>query len=144
MSSGRLVVMPAVAFLLHFLDVLPFGAPFVALTLLLPVPHLLAVLVQAEAGAAEELDVVLVPEPRLRQQGVPRPAFFVLRLLSTLHLPALDDVEIELRDRLDERVLLGFAIIGPRVSPLQAADQQPVLGFDYSLIRFQLRIEKKK
>lgn len=140
--AGRLVV-PPVPLLLELLDVFPLGPPSVPLPLLFPVPHLFTVLIQAEAGAAEQLDVVLVPEPRLCQQ-VPRPALLVLRFLRALHLPALDDVEVELHDGLDKRVLLGFAIIGSRVSPLQAADQQSVLGFDDSFIWFQLLDRKKK
>lgn len=58
--------MPAVPFLLDLLDVFPLGSSFVPLTLLFPVPHLLTVLIQAEAGAAEKLDVILVPQPGLR------------------------------------------------------------------------------
>lgn len=60
-------VMSSVSFLLYFLHVLPFRAALVALSPLLPVPHLFAVLVQAKVWAAKDLDVVFVSQPWLSQ-----------------------------------------------------------------------------
>lgn len=55
--------MSSIPLLLHFLHVLPLWAALVALPSLLPVPHLFAVLVQAEVWAAKDLDVVFVSQP---------------------------------------------------------------------------------
>lgn len=58
----RSVVSP-VPFLPHLLHVLPLGTALVPLPPLLPVPHLLTVLVQAEVWAAQDLHVVFVSQP---------------------------------------------------------------------------------
>lgn len=55
--------MSSISFLLHFLHVLPLRAALVSLSPLLPVPHLFAVLVEAEVWAAKDLDVVFVSQP---------------------------------------------------------------------------------
>lgn len=55
--------MSSIALLLHFLHVLPLRAALVPLSALLPVPHLLTVLVEAEVWAAQDLDVVFVSQP---------------------------------------------------------------------------------
>lgn len=65
-SSKKLVqvsMMSSISFLLHFLHVLPLWAALVSLPPLLPVPHLFAVLVEAEVRAAKDLDVVFVSQP---------------------------------------------------------------------------------
>lgn len=63
-SSRKLIpVMSSVSFLLHFLHVLPLWAALVSLSPLLSVPHLFAVLVEAEVWAAKDLDVVFVSQP---------------------------------------------------------------------------------
>lgn len=111
------LVVPSVSLFFHLLHMLPLGTTFVPLPPLLPVPHLFTVLIQAKAGAADQLDVVLVPQPGLRQQ-IPHPALLVLSLLGALHLSILDDVQIQLHDGVHEGVLLGFAEIGSRIPPL--------------------------
>lgn len=55
--------MSSIPFLLHFLHVLPLWAALVSLSPLLPVPHLFAVLVEAEVWAAKDLDIVFVSQP---------------------------------------------------------------------------------
>lgn len=85
------LMVPSVSLFFHVLHMLPFGTAFVPLPPFLPVPHLFTVLIQAKTGAADELDVVLVPEPGLRQQ-IPHPTLLVLSFLSAFHLPVLDDI----------------------------------------------------
>lgn len=85
------LMVPSVSLFFHLLHMLPFGTTFVPLPPLLPVPHLFTVFIQAKAGAAHQLDVVLVPQPGLCQQ-IPHPALLILSFLSAFHLPVLNDV----------------------------------------------------
>lgn len=85
------LMVPSVSLFFHLLHMLPLGTTFVPLPSLLPVPHLFTVFIQAKAGAADKLDVVLVPQPGLCQQ-IPNPALLILSFLSAFHLPILNDV----------------------------------------------------
>lgn len=85
------VMVSSVSLFFHLLHMFPFGTTFVPLPPLLPVPHLFTVLIQAKAGAADKLDVVLVPQPGLCQQ-IPDPALLILSFLSDFHLPILNDI----------------------------------------------------
>lgn len=122
-SSRKLIpVMSSVSFLLHFLHVLPLWAALVSLSPLLPVPHLFAVLVEAEIWAAKDLDVVFVSQPWLSQQILDLP-FLVLCPLGIFHLFILNDIQSQLHYGVDESVLLRFAVIHPRVLLLQTSNQ---------------------
>lgn len=85
--------MPPVPFLLNLLNMLPFWTSFVTLPFLFPVPHLLTVLVQAEAGTAEQLEIIFVSQPGLGLE-ISRPAWFFFRSVTVLHLSVLDDVQV--------------------------------------------------
>lgn len=85
------LMMPSVSLFFHLLHVLPFGTTFVSLSPFLPVPHLFTVLIQAKAGAADELDIVLVPQTGLCQQ-IPHPTLLILSFLCAFHLPILNDI----------------------------------------------------
>lgn len=114
--------MSSIPFLLHFLHVLPLRAALVSLSSLLPVPHLFAVLVEAEVRAAEDLDVVFVPQPGLSQQILDLP-LLVLCPLGIFHLFVLNDIQSQLHYGVDKSVFLGFAVIHSRVLLLQTSNQ---------------------
>lgn len=113
--------MPPVPFLLNLLHMFPFWTAFVTLPFLFPVPHLLTVLVQAEAGTAKQLEIIFVSQPGLGLE-ISRPAGLFLRSVTVLHLPVLNDVQVQLHDGVDKGVFLRLTVIRPSVLLLQATD----------------------
>lgn len=128
------LVVASVPALAELLYVLPFALLFL---LLLFVPERLAVLIQRAHGAAQHAQVVLIVLTRFNDGRIFW--WFPCSRLVCLDLSVVQDVKREVEEGTGEAVLLGGAEVWTCVATLEPTNQQTSLGYQHTLIRFDLQ-----
>ncbi len=101
------------------------------------VPERLAVLIQRAHGAAQHAQVVLIVLTRFNDGRIFW--WFPCSRLVCLDLSVVQDVKREVEEGTGEAVLLGGAEVWTCVATLEPTNQQTSLGYQHTLVRFDLQ-----